>query len=189
MLSEQRRHFDALFSANDDPWNYHSTWREQRRFALMLAMLDQPRYASAFEPACATAAFTVLLAERCALVEACDGSAAAVQVARRCTGHLDNVVVSCREIPREWPDRTFDLVVLVDFLYYLTPAEVLATVREAAVSRRNGGSLLVGHWQGTAHDFLTPPPDVHPLVQSVLGRSARHAYQDSDLILELWGPE
>ena len=72
MLDARRAHFDSLFARDDDPWKYRSTWSEQRRFALMLAMLSRDRYTTAFEPACAAGSFTAQLATRCDRLQACD---------------------------------------------------------------------------------------------------------------------
>lgn len=186
MLKEQLAHFDRLFTVSDDPWQYRTAWTEQRRFALMLAILDRASYGRVFEAACATGAFTALLADRCETLVACDGSSIAVGAARRATSAFANVTIEQWDIPDEWPHGGFDLVVLVDFLYYLTPVEIVDTVEAACASLPVHGSLLVGHWQRSAHDFRTSPQEVHVLVQSTVGRPPDRAYSEGDLVLELW---
>ena len=61
-----------------DPWGFTSRWYEQRKYAVTLAGLPDPRFATGFEPGCSIGVLTALLAVRCDGLLASDGSAAAV---------------------------------------------------------------------------------------------------------------
>jgi Methyltransferase domain len=66
---------------------------------------------------------TARLAERCDVVVAADFHADAVTAARRRTAHAPNVEVQQLLLPRQWPHRErFDLVVLSEIGYFLTPS-------------------------------------------------------------------
>ncbi len=187
MLIGQEQHFDLLFQTNDDPWGYASVWSEQRRHSLLLAMLDMPVYERVFEPGCANAVFTSLLASRAVEVLAWDGSGEAVRASRSRLRGIANVEVSHRSVPEDWPDGQFDLIVLSDFLYYLSEGDIVEVAEKALDSVSEGGFVLSCHWVQIAHDFLTPGgAAVHEVLQEVLGPVNGPAYLDSDQLITGW---
>lgn len=186
MLTDQQRHFDSLFDADADPWGYRTRFSEQRRHALVLAMLDRPTYGRGFEPGCASGVLTQQLAPRCDSLLASDASAPAVGHARLATANLAHVTVEQREMPADWPDNRFDLVVLLDFLYYLPEEDVEQVIWRAHASLTQHGSLIVGHWRGRADDFLTTTEAVHRLARAVAGCAAPIRFEDPDQLVDLW---
>ena len=76
-------HFETLYAASDDPWDVRGAWYEQRKRAILLASLGEPRYRNAFEPGCGNGEMSVALAGRCDCLLACDGAASALDAARR----------------------------------------------------------------------------------------------------------
>ena len=186
-LNDQRRHFDSLFTADDDPWSYRTRFSEQRRHALVLAMLDKPRYAAAFEPGCANGVLTSQLAPRCDWLQACDASTPAVALAAKANDRFVNVSVTQRLLPTDWPTAThFDLVVLVDFLYYLDPDDVALVAELAWGSLAPQGTLLVAHWRGEADDFRTPTEAVHRIVRGSFGTPPDSRLEDREHLIDLW---
>lgn len=186
MLTAQRRHFDSLFDASHDPWGYRTRFSEQRRHALVLAMLDRSFYTHGFEPGCANGVLTAQLAERCHVLLAVDASQSAVALARTATAHYPNVTLAQADVPRDWPSTAFDLVVLVDFLYYLEAADVASVCALAGQSLAENGTLVVAHWRGQADDFLTPTCDVHRIVRESVGSEPDSTLCDRDHLVDLW---
>jgi SAM-dependent methyltransferase len=187
VLISQEQHFDQLFRSNQDPWGYESVWSEKRRHSLMLAMLDRPQYKRAYEPGCANGVFSALLGARAEVVESCDGSGEAVRAAREKTKSVSNVSVLHRCVPEEWPDGAFDLIVLSDFLYYLSEQDIIQVARQVTESLEDGGFLLTCHWLEIAHDFLTPGGGaVQEILEGVLGPVNGPAYLDSEQIIAGW---
>ena len=186
MLNSQRQHFDGLFAHDDDPWGYRTLFSERRRHQLVLAMLPRERYVNAFEPGCANGVLSRLLADRCDRLLASDASAVAVERAAATLVHCASVTVDQRTLPQEWPHGSFDLIVLVDFLYYLEPAEVSTVVRLAERSLSSDGTLIVAHWRGSASDFLTPTDDVHRIVKTAMNRPPSIHLDDPGHALDMW---
>lgn len=186
MLSQQRRHFNSLFEADADPWGYRTRFTERRRHALVLAVLDRPTYPRAFEPACANGVFTSLLAGRCGTLLASDASPAAVALSKASTAGQRNVTVKRQELPDEWPAGSFELIVLIDFLYYLPAPEVGRLTSLASGSLTADGTLLVAHWRGTADDFVTPTAEVHRIVRARLGRAPDSRLDDRHHLVDMW---
>ena len=50
-------------------------------------------------------------------------------------------------MPREWPDGTFDLVVLSETGYYFSPEELTELLARIQASTTPGGTLLLCHWR------------------------------------------
>jgi SAM-dependent methyltransferase len=178
------RHFDARYQADPDPWGLERRWYERRKRAITLASLGRERYDRAFEPGCALGLLTELLAERCAHVVAADLSPTTVAAARRRLDGRANVEVLQLAVPDEWPDGTFDLVVLSEIGYYLRPG-TLARLRDRAVqSLRKGGELLAVHWRGESRDHLLHGDEVHDVIGGTDQLHLRLRHQEDRFILE-----
>ena len=169
-MSCAAEHFERLFASDPDPWHYRSDFQEQRRHHLLVSMLESPTYHRTFEPACASGTLTGLLAERSFEVIAWDGSANAVRHAQDALTGRANVQISQGEVPANWPDGTFDLIVLSDFLYYLPENSIRTVAQKSRKSLAPGGTVMACHWRGIAHDFLTPGGEaVHRILVDELG--------------------
>jgi SAM-dependent methyltransferase len=142
-----RGHFDGLYERSADPYGFTSRWYETRKYALSLAMLPWPRYRRAFEPGCSIGVLTAQLADRCDSLLSCDGAAAAVAATRARTAQFPQVTVEQRTVPADWPDASFDLIVLSELLYYLSDDDLVRTVGLATGSLAAGGTLLAVHWR------------------------------------------
>ena len=99
---------------------------------------------------------------------------------------MTNVTLAQADIPSDWPSTTFDLAVLVDFLYYLEPEDIASVCALASKSLAENGTLVVAHWRGHADDFLTPTSDVHRIVREAFGRHPDSSLCDRDHLIDLW---
>lgn len=188
MVTDLQAHFDLLFSAEEDPWNYRSSWPERRRLDLLLAMLPQEHYDSIFEPACANGSLTARLAARSERVVAWDGSLNALAHAARHVAPYSHVELANRSVPDDWPATPFDLVVLSDFLYYLPEEKIIAVANLAAHTVSSSGSIVACHWRGAAHDFRVAGGDaVHAMLTDVIGPSLA-GYVDDRHVIDVWTP-
>lgn len=143
-------YFDALYAASADPWDLASSLYERRKLALLMGSLPALRYRSAFEPGCAIGVTTVALAGRCDRLLSMDGAAAAVtQASARIAvrGLAERVSVVRGLVPADWPDGSFDLLVLSELLYYLDADARLAVASRAAESLAPGGDIAAVHWR------------------------------------------
>jgi hypothetical protein len=141
-------HFDRLFSQDPDPWRFETSAYEDGKYAETLAMLGGRRFAAAFEPGCANGVFTARLAPCCTRLLAADGSVVAVDLARTRCRALPQVELQRMVIPTEWPSESFDLIMLSEVLYFLTPDDVGRTAARAATSLREGGLIVLVNWLG-----------------------------------------
>jgi len=112
-------HFDNLFDASPDPWDYNDAPYERDRFRRTVAALADRHYTSALELGCANAALTEQLAPLCDMILATDASGSAMDAARARIGSRGDVTVQVASLPDELPAGPFDLIVASDMLYYL----------------------------------------------------------------------
>jgi LmbE family N-acetylglucosaminyl deacetylase len=142
--------FATLYSGGDgDPWQTHTSWYEIRKRAVLLACLPHARYTHAAEPGCGTGALTRELAGRCDAVTASDYTAQAVAATAEATRGLAGVTVEHRALPDPAAlPAGIDLAVLSEVLYYLSAADLDATVDRLADAVVAGGDVLVAHWRG-----------------------------------------
>jgi SAM-dependent methyltransferase len=185
-VMDLRSHFDALFSRTYDPWNFSTSWYEQRKIILTLAALPRNTYRNAFELGCANGVLTAELAHRAVALLSCDICPHAVEITQRRTAHLPNVTVEVIAVPQQWPDQRFDLIVLSEFMCYPGQCEV----RELASRVRNSllvnASIIACHWRYAMEAWAMPADEVHRLMHSELGYPRIMRHEEEDLLLDIW---
>lgn len=185
-ISTPASYFDAVYAHGDDPWRYRSHWFEARKRALLLAMLDRPRFRRAFEPGCANGETTSALAARCDSLLATDRHPRAVQAARERVRAESNVRVAQLTVPGQWPEGAFDLIVVSEFGYYLTPAEVGDMARNIRASLTEDGMLLACHWRHPFDEQASSAEQVHRTLEQQSGLAPCASYVETDFVMQAW---
>jgi predicted TPR repeat methyltransferase len=140
-------YFERLYEGNPDPWDFESSPYEKQKYDETIAMLGGRRFQNALEIGCSIGVLTSRLAAHCERVLAVDVVESALASARnRCTG-LPGVRFENRRLPQDWPaEEKFDLIVLSEVLYFLSPADIGSLAARAAGSLLPGGyALLVNY--------------------------------------------
>jgi trans-aconitate methyltransferase len=180
-----RTYFDEMYASDPDPWQFESSWYEQRKYALTMAALPEPRYRSAFEPGCSIGVLTSLLAQRCDELLATDLVPDVVELARRRCRTLPGATLEVRPIPEAWPTGPFDLVVLSEIAYYFDrPAldEIMALLLTTVVP----GATIVGvHWRGSTNYPLSGD-QVHRVIDSYTELESVVHHVEPDFVLDVW---
>jgi integrase len=112
-----------------------------------LACLPAARFAHGFEPGCANGELSAELATRCDRLLVCDGSRRAVELAQARLAAWPQVRVVQAQLPGDWPDATFDLIVISELGYFLDAQRLDALADHARACPRPGGALLACHWR------------------------------------------
>lgn len=180
-------YFETMYEGADDPWRLAERWYEQRKYALTVAALPLPRYRRAFEPACSVGELTRRLADRCEEVLACDRVASAVATARQRTAQWDQVEVRQLTVPEEWPDGTFDLIVLSEMLYYLDAAGVDRLLDLALGALEPGGTLVTVHWDHAVAEHLAAGSGIADRLARVPGLRLLADHREPDFVLQVHG--
>lgn len=197
-------YFDALYQASDDPWRIEDNWYEQRKRALLTAMLPRRRFRNALEPGCGTGELTLALGPHCDHILASDLAPAAVDIARRrwqqyqqrqpnffAPGHQPHCHARFIDmtLPADWPAHlgaSFDLIVISELAYYLDAAALQRLPALINGSLADDGVLLACHWR---HDFpqrLHDTASIHAGFDNIPALHRMAHYQDEDFLLDMW---
>lgn len=178
--------FDALYRASADPWGTNSRWYERRKRSLLLASLPRERYGSIFEAGCGTGHVSVGLAERCDALLAGDGSVPALAIASRALAARPNATVVHQRLPQDWPQRTFDLIVLSEVLYFIDEAACREVARAARASAADTGTVVACNWRDAIDGWGHRGDQVHRRFAEALDLPRLFAYEDDDFLLGAW---
>ncbi len=140
--------FDRIYARQKDPWGFRESPYEQEKYAATLDLLPARRFGHGLELGCSIGVFTAALAGRCDRLLAVDCAAAALVEARSGCAHLPQVRFEQRRLPGEFPDGSFDLIVISELLYFLSESDVArmaGCVRGAIVA---GGLVVLANWTG-----------------------------------------
>jgi SAM-dependent methyltransferase len=139
--------FEEIYAASRDPWNYLESRYELEKYQRTMSAIP-PHIEVGLELGCSIGVFTAMLAPRCLQLIGIDFSATAVAEARRRTESLPNVRIFRRDLPREMPAGSFDLIVCSELLYYWREEDVLECLSQIEARLNRGGRLVVVGWKG-----------------------------------------
>ena len=178
--------FEDMFDGGPDPWRVMHSRYEERKRELTLAVLRRRHHPRVLELGCSTGVLTRGLVGVAGRVTAVDVSARALEVARRLVPA--GVTWLNGSVPEAVPEGPFDLVVLSEVGYFLTPLELVRTLVAVRRSLAPGGELLLVHWQHPTRDIPLDGRLVHDLAGAALADLGVAAcYRDADVAVDLWG--
>ena len=154
--------FDDLW-ARGDPWELEASDFERERYARLIAMLDQSKYARILEIGCGAGAFSRLLAPMAQQLIALDVSSRAIAAARAAQGSIKHVEFRAANVMDYDPkaEGPWDLIVMSETIYYLgwlySFFDVAWLASELFAATRTGGELLLANTQGDALELLLRP--------------------------------
>jgi SAM-dependent methyltransferase len=183
--------FEEMYRDGGDPWQFATSFYEQRRYDLIAAMLPRLRYRRAFEPGAAIGELTRRLALRCDEVVAVEASASAAHRAEQLLGGKYPAARVVRETIPDWmPTGSFDLIVMSEFGYYFDRASLEILVARLVELLDAGGTFVAAHWRGHSVDHLLHGDEVHEATRQVLGHRLGEPmcqYIEPDVRIDVWG--
>ncbi|XLE16193.1 SAM-dependent methyltransferase (plasmid) [Deinococcus altitudinis] len=168
------RYFDDMYEVHQDPWNFETSPYEAGKYDRTLAALPNGRYVSALEVGCSIGVLTARLAPRCTQLLSLDLSQRALDRARARCASLPQVRFERRQMPAEFPPGRFDLLVLSEVLYYLSPADLQLMLERSVGALLPAGHLIAVHWTPAVHDYPQTGDQVHAALLAAPG--LKHLY-------------
>jgi predicted TPR repeat methyltransferase len=159
--------FDALYADDPDPWAFETSPYEAAKYDATIEALERRHFANALELGCSIGVLTQKLAPHCDSLLAVDVAEAALEQAR---GRVPEAAFERREIPEEFPDGAYDLIVASEVLYYLDEPALDATLN--AIERTLRGALLAVHWRPRAERYPFTGDEVHERLRERFGSPA-----------------
>lgn len=164
--SKPPEYFAALYADEHDPWRFETSPYEQCKYEASMAALPRERYGSCFEIGCSVGVMSAMLARRCDNLLAVDVVEEPLQMAfERCDG-LSGVEFGLMQVPREFPDASFDLIVISEIGYYWSREDLERTVDLVIGHLNPRGQLLLVHWRPRVEGCQLNGDEVHDLVVS-----------------------
>ncbi|MBF2074074.1 MAG: methyltransferase domain-containing protein [Synechococcales cyanobacterium C42_A2020_086] len=154
-------YFDALYSADPDPWKFETSDYEANKYQATIAALPRPPYRSAFEIGGSIGVLTALLAQHCEALLSIDVSEIAQRRAIERCRDLPHVQFELMRVPQQYPNQMFDLVVLSEVGYYWCWEDLALAQQQIVTSLQPGGHLLLVHWTQPAPDYPLTGDAVH----------------------------
>jgi trans-aconitate methyltransferase len=182
-------YFDRMYAESADPWQLQNRWYERRKFAICMAMLPYPRYRHAFEPGCSVGVLTEQLAGRCDHVTCADVATAALDSAHRrllAVGCRDRVTLQHRSLDDPWPAGHFDLLVLSEVAYYLSPDVLRAVLDREVPQLAPGATVLAAHWRHRVADYPMTGDHANDVIGATAGLHQVGSYRDQDVAIEVF---
>lgn len=149
--------FEALFAADPDPWRYAAAPFEHYKRGVLLRACGSHSYGRGLELGCANGETTAALADRCLRLTATDGSATALDIARRRNRGRDRVKFVQAVLPEAMPRGPFDLIVVSEVLYYLSPEALRHCLLALEQAIAPGGRIVLLHHIVPFDDAATLP--------------------------------
>lgn len=170
-------YFDAVYAADDDPWQFESSAYEDAKYRTTVAALPRERYRRGLEIGCSIGVLTLRLAARCDELLAIDVNERALARAHQRCAHLAHVSFVRMQVPVQFPQGRFDLVVLSEVGYYWSNEDLAKAADIIVASLQPEASLLLVHWTEPVADYPLDGDAVHGHFQHQvdLGR-LRHAH-------------
>ena len=183
-MTLETSYFDRLYEADADPWQFRTRPYEARKREITLAALPERHYCTCFEPGCSIGVLTEALAARCDHVLAMDTAAEALRLASQQLP--ENVVLQRGAVPADWPDGTFELIVLSEVAYYLDKDDCALLASRATATELD---LLAIHWRHPVAEYPISGDEAHDLLHEAARAAGMHhlvAHREDDLRLDVW---
>ena len=141
--------FETVYARWDDPWRSASPYYryQRRKYEQVIQLLPRDRFGRALDLGCSLGLLAPMLAPRVEEFLGLDIAEGAINRARERSAHLPNVHFEQSDmlhLPKDLNGR-FDLVLVLDVLYYLLPldAELLKQLAERTADLLVPGGLCV----------------------------------------------
>jgi SAM-dependent methyltransferase len=167
--------FEAKFRDEIDPWNYASSRFEAKKRDVLLKACGERMHGRGLELGCAIGETSRFLSRSALRLLAVDASPTALAEARRRNAANRRVEFRRCLLPDELPNGRFDLVVVSEVIYYLTPRQLDVLMRRIRRITAPGGRVVVLHHVRPFDDASQPPALAQRRACAHLGRSMRLA--------------
>jgi protein-L-isoaspartate O-methyltransferase len=159
--SLQPKYFEDMYRQNPDPWDFETSDYEAQKYQTTIEALPNPRYSNALEVGGSIGVLTALLAQRCDSLLSLDVSQTAQQQAIARCQDLPQVRFNIAQVPQDFPQETFDLILLSEVGYYLSWSDLKQTQQLIIKYLKTNGHLLLVHWTLFAKDYPLTGDQVH----------------------------
>lgn len=154
-------YFDNVYKQNQDPWDFENSPYEKQKYEATLAALPREVYENVFEIGCSIGVLTKQLASRSKKLLSVDVADLALAKAKERLKDFPQVKIQKMTVPQQFPDETFDLILLSEVGYYLSKNDLEKLAALMIEHLETGGQLLLVHWTPFVPDYPQTGDEVH----------------------------
>ncbi len=154
-------YFNEVYAASNDPWNFETSEYEAAKYAATIEALPEDHYESVLEIGCSIGVLTQLLAQKSTHLLATDISQKALDIAAERCRKLNNVSFRLLSFPDELPDEKYNLIMISEVAYYLSPADWESAMDKLYGMTEDKGHIVLVHWLPEVHDYPQTGDEVH----------------------------
>lgn len=162
-------YFNDVYSHNDDPWQFETSDYERHKYQATVQALPRSSYQRGFEIGCSIGVLTELLSQKCQSLLSIDTAEKPLVRARQRLSNAPHVTLQKMEVPDQFPEQQFDLVVMSEVGYYLAMPDLQRLAQKIITHLDNGGHLLLVHWTPLVHDYPLTGDQVHETFLNLCG--------------------
>jgi protein-L-isoaspartate O-methyltransferase len=154
-------YFEDMYQQDPDPWDFETSDYEAQKYQTTINSLPKTHYNNALELGGSIGVLTALLAQHCDSLLSIDVSETAQQKAIARCQDLPQVRFKIAQVPQDFPNETFDLILVSEVGYYLSWSDLNQTQQLIIKYLNKGGHLLLVHWTLYAKDYPLTGDEVH----------------------------
>lgn len=154
-------YFKGVYNASDDPWDFETSEYESSKYKATLAAIPKDKYENALEIGCSIGVLTEILAKKCHNLLSIDVSEKALKIAKERCKNLDHVSFKNMNFKDELPDDQFNLILISEVAYYLSPEDWNQTMARLLKIMKPDAIVILVHWLPEVYDYPQTGDEVH----------------------------
>lgn len=166
--------FDAKFAADDDPWRTFDNRDEGLKRQAILHAAGEGPWGRVLEVASGNGSNSAAIAPRALRLDATEATEHGTQLVARalCPYHRRARAIRLA-VPTRLPRTHYDIAVIAELIYYLSPRAMAQTARDIAAILRPGGMLVLAHHRLDFPDFAQHAAQIQHRFLAATGKAWR----------------
>ena len=153
--------FEKKFASDDDPWGTWTSRDEAVKRAAILHALGPGPIGRVLELGAGNGSNSRLLAERALRLDATEATREGTRLVADAIEGWQGARAVRLIVPAPPPQPSYDVIVVAELLYYLSPHVMRVLARQVAKRLRSGGVLVLAHHRITFYDFVQHADGIH----------------------------